>query len=135
MYDTGCLVDPTTSSYCYISAVANSNPSDFYFYQLPLGIALPNGTTLTCSGCTKSLLGLYESALGNGAELIDLSGLRQTYPPAAALASSQCGQGYAISSVVTGAAIGLHVMGSRLSSSGRLLGSVALFVLGCTLLL
>jgi hypothetical protein len=103
MSNTGCLQDPTTDAYCYISAVVNPNPSDLYFYSLPLGLSLPNSTKLSCSGCTKSILSLYEAALGNGAEMVDLSGLRQTYPSAAALAGSECGSGYAVTSVVSGA--------------------------------
>jgi hypothetical protein len=123
MYNAGCLSDPATDSYCYVGAVVNPNPSDLYFYQLPLGTMLTNSTASSCSTCTKSLLGLYETALGNGAELVDLSGLRETYPSAAALAGSECGQGYAVSSVVTSQAIGLEAMGSDMALF-RLLGLV-----------
>jgi hypothetical protein len=129
MFNTGCLADTTYNSYCYVSAVANPNPADVYFYQLPLGIGLPKNTKLTCSDCTKSLLTLYEAALGNGAELVGLSGLRSTYASAANLAGTQCGQGYAISSVATGWAVGFHTTGFGLTLV-RVLGSVAVVALG-----
>jgi hypothetical protein len=95
MYASGCLADPTTNAYCYVEAAVNTNPSDLYFYQLPLGMALPNSTTSTCSGCTKTLLALYDAALENATDLPNLSGLKSTYSGAARLADASCGQGYA----------------------------------------
>src|ERR1700760_3213443 len=57
MYDAACtLTDPTTNSYCFLNAAHNSNPSDLYLYQLPIGSAYPNSSTPTCSSCSKSLL-------------------------------------------------------------------------------
>jgi hypothetical protein len=103
MFDAGCLSDPTTNSYCYVSAVANSNPSDVYFYNLPLGFNLPNSTASTCSACTKSLLGLYAAGLGSSTGST-LTGLRKTYQNAVGVAQSQCGQAYAHMADTAGAA-------------------------------
>jgi len=105
MHDAGCLPDPATNAYCYVEAAVNSNPSDLYFYQLPLGVSLPVSTMSTCSGCTKSLLAMYAAALGNGAELANLGGLKATYGHAAKLANAECGQGYAASSASSSNAI------------------------------
>ncbi|TCD67434.1 hypothetical protein EIP91_012406 [Steccherinum ochraceum] len=87
MRDTACIVDPSTNAYCYIEAVHNTNPSDLYFYQLPLGIDLPPSTTPSCSACTKSVMQTYAQA-GN------LSALQETYNNAVNIADKQCGEGY-----------------------------------------
>lgn len=63
MRQAGCLADQTTNAYCYLEAVRNPNPSDVYYYQLPLGLAVPNNTKPTCSACTKSLMSLFDAAL------------------------------------------------------------------------
>lgn len=102
--DTACLADPNTNAYCYIEAVSNTNPSDLYFYQLPLGTALPNTVKPSCSSCTKSVMALYSQAQ-------NVTALASTYPPAAQLvnAGSACGSGYAPESGLSGSAMGLRV--------------------------
>ncbi|KAJ6470614.1 hypothetical protein C8R47DRAFT_1148695 [Mycena vitilis] len=101
MRSAGCLVDPTTNTYCYVDAVRNSNPSDTYFYALPLGISMPNNTIASCSACTKSLMTMYYGAMGNGS----LGALHGSYPSAAKIAVSDCGTGYAtLTTASTGAA-------------------------------
>jgi hypothetical protein len=111
MAKAGCLADPSTSTYCYIDSVYSRDPSDLYFYQLPLGTKLPPSTKATCSGCTRSLLSLYHAALENahtagrgggttgGDADIDaegaVAGLKVTYDAAAALAVRDCGPEYA----------------------------------------
>lgn len=102
--ETGCLTDPTTNTYCYLNAVRNSNPSDAYFYGLPLGEKLPKTTTPSCSACTRSVMGVYSAALEDPAQAADLTGLKKTYTEAAQLAVSSCGNGYAAITVVNGAA-------------------------------
>lgn len=95
-YSSGCLTDPSTSSYCYVKAAHNTNPSDLYFYSLPEGVALPNSssTTLTCSSCTKSLMALYVNALNTDSQG-ELTELGSVYGAAEREAVSQCGNGYA----------------------------------------
>lgn len=85
--NAACLPDPSTNTYCYIEAVHNTNPSDLFFYQLPLGKGLPSDITPSCSACTKSVMGLFSQAQ-------NLTALSSTYGPAAKIAVSQCGQGY-----------------------------------------
>ncbi|KAI0077347.1 hypothetical protein K474DRAFT_1661770 [Panus rudis PR-1116 ss-1] len=110
---TACLADPSTNVYCYLLAAHNSNPSDLYFYQLPLGIKLPNSAKPSCSACTKSVMALYEGALdqgkngGNGNNATSASssdGLKKTYDSAANVANGQCGPGYVQGNVVTSGA-------------------------------
>ncbi|TDL25162.1 hypothetical protein BD410DRAFT_765773 [Rickenella mellea] len=88
MRDAGCAVDQQTSTYCYADAVHNANPSDLYFYQLPLGTALPNNTRPSCSACTKSVMAVFATQAQN------LSSLQETYSSAAQAAEKACGQGY-----------------------------------------
>ncbi|KAF7316176.1 hypothetical protein MIND_00135800 [Mycena indigotica] len=89
MRTAACLINPATNSYCYLDAVHNSNPSDTYFYSLPLGVNMPNNTIASCSACTKSLMTLYYSALDTQ------SSLKTTYPNAAKIAVADCGPAYA----------------------------------------
>ena len=97
MRRTGCTPDPLSNSYCFVNAVHNQNPSDLYFYQLPLGTQLPKGTTPTCSACTKNLLSLYSAALTppDSATAQQLTGLRKAYGSAAKTAVAECGTAYA----------------------------------------
>ncbi|KAJ6514529.1 hypothetical protein DFH09DRAFT_257775 [Mycena vulgaris] len=95
MRSAGCLVDPTTNTYCYLDAVRNSNPSDTYFYSIPLGVNVPNNTIASCSACTKSLMTLYYGALGNSSQSAGLSALKATYNSAAKIAVADCGTAYA----------------------------------------
>ncbi|KAF7319050.1 F-box domain-containing protein [Mycena chlorophos] len=91
MRSAGCLVDPVSNTYCYLNAVHNSNPSDSYYYSLPLGISIPNNTIASCSACTESLMTLYYSALGDDG----MGALKETYPTAAKIAVADCGTSYA----------------------------------------
>jgi hypothetical protein len=100
MRTAGCLPDQVTNSYCYVEAAHSTDPSDLYFYQLPIGIPLPNNTTPSCSSCTKSLMGLYVQAL-ESAPKGTLADLQSTYASAQLLAVAQCGSGYAQSTVKT----------------------------------
>ncbi|KAF7306465.1 hypothetical protein MIND_00437700 [Mycena indigotica] len=95
MRSAGCLIDPTTNSYCYLNAVHNSNPSDTFFYSLPLGIRVPNNTIASCSACTKSLMTLYYTAVGNSSTTPALAHLKEAYPNAAKIAVADCGTSYA----------------------------------------
>ncbi len=96
--NTACLPDQTTNAYCYVEAVHNSNPSDLYFYSLPLGIQIPPTVTPSCSACTKSVMGLYAQSGMN------LTALSTVYNGAAAIANKQCGNGYVQITAVSGAA-------------------------------
>jgi hypothetical protein len=94
MHDASCLADPTTNTYCFLTAVRNPNPSDLYYYQLPLGIQLPKSSTPSCNACTKSVMGIYAAAIQNSTQAPGLAGLKVTYGPAAELSVGLCGAGY-----------------------------------------
>lgn len=111
MHDAACLVDPTTNAYCYLSAVQNTNPSDLYFYSLPLGIPLPNSSKPSCSACSKNVMGVYAAALQAPSQAKLLTGLKSTYDVSAQVAAQFCGSAFAITSV--SAAVSLYFGGWR----------------------
>jgi len=124
MRTAGCLPDQTTNTYCFVEAAHSSNPADLYFYQLPIGISLPNGTTPSCSSCAKSLLALYSQALQNATKGT-LDDLQKTYASGATLADKQCGAGYAQASA-TGGALGRETWSAAVSMTAILLTWVVL---------
>ncbi len=73
MRQVACLSNQNTSSYCYVEAATNRNPSDLYFYSLPFGFTLPNDTDLSCSSCTKNVMALF------GSQVNQTTGLEKTY--------------------------------------------------------
>jgi len=96
MYDAACtLTDPTTNSYCFLNAAHNSNPSDLYLYQLPIGNTYPTSATPTCSTCSKSLLSLYWDALHNSSTSGDLKSLASMYDTGATAVDAVCRSNFA----------------------------------------
>jgi len=95
MRDTACLPDPATNTFCFLNAVRNPNPTDLYYYQLPIGIGIPKTADPMCSPCTGRVLDLYAKALGDPTRADSLIALQKTYEPAAALAIKSCGTAYA----------------------------------------
>ena len=126
MRNAGCLPDQTTNSYCFVEAAHSTNPSDLYFYQLPIGISFPNNTTPSCSSCTKSLLGLYAQALGS-ASAGTLTDLQKSYPSGEKVAVAQCGAGYA-QSLVSGSVLSRDTWSAALSLTAILLAPVMLWL-------
>jgi len=115
----GCLVNPRTNAYCFAEALAQTSPSDVYYYALPLGTPVPGTTPTTtpsgggghststststspapgpattfapsCSTCVQSLMAIFAPYATDPSYLLAL-----TYPPAAKAANKQCGNGYA----------------------------------------
>lgn len=127
MRSAGCLADQVTNSYCYVEASHSTDPSDLYFYQLPIGLSLPNNTTPSCSSCTKSLMGVYADALGKASKG-SLSALSKTYSSAEEVAVKQCGDNYAQAAANTPSAaaprLGINCLAMSLAtiSLGWLLG-------------
>lgn len=111
MAQAGCLADPSTSTYCYIKAVYSKDPSDLYFYQIPIGIKLPPSTHASCSACTKSLMALYSQALRTGGDAGGAGSLGSTYDNAAASTTRVCGKGFVVESSGAGRKYAAH--GSR----------------------
>ena len=126
MRDAACLADPASNAFCFIDAVRNTDPTDMYFYQLPLGIALPLNANPLCSSCTGSILGIYAQALHDPSQADSLGALKKTYEPAAAVAIKSCGASYA-TAIANGGAVAL-----RRKSSAWLITLV--LALGYTLL-
>ncbi|KAL0931979.1 C6 transcription factor [Colletotrichum truncatum] len=66
LYKATCLTDPETSMYCFANAVTNlTNPSNVYFYYLPLNLTLPSGATPTCGSCLKRTMEIYQTFTAN----------------------------------------------------------------------
>ncbi|KAG1862083.1 hypothetical protein DFJ58DRAFT_776390 [Suillus subalutaceus] len=99
MRQAACSVDPVANAYCYVEAVASSDPSSYYFYQLPLGQTVPQITSGACNSCTKSLMSMYWAALSS-ANATSLTGLQATYGDAATKLNNECGSLYAQSTTV-----------------------------------
>jgi hypothetical protein len=107
MRDAACLPDPATNIFCFLNAVRNTDPTDLYYYQLPLGISLPQTANPLCSPCTGSILGIYAQALQDTTQADSLEGLKKTYKPAAAVAIKSCGSSYA-TAIANGGAVALR---------------------------
>jgi hypothetical protein len=125
MRTAGCLPDQTSNAYCYVEAAHSPNPSDLYFYQLPMGIALPPNTTPSCSSCTKSLLALYAQTLEN-APKGTLTDLQKTYSSGERVAVAQCGASYAQALATANGAAGRGTLSTGASLMAVLLAWVML---------
>jgi len=125
MHTAGCLPDQSSNAYCFIDAAHAINPSDLYFFQLPLGISLPNNTTPSCSSCTKSLMALYAQSLENAAKGT-LAYLEKTYSSGQKVAVAQCGASYAQALTATSGAVGRETWIAAVSLPAILLTCVIL---------
>ncbi|OCH84511.1 hypothetical protein OBBRIDRAFT_741478 [Obba rivulosa] len=114
-----CAADPTldNNTYCYISATLSSSREDVYFYSLPFGIPLTNGSAPSCSGCTRNLMDLY------AVQGTNISGLQKTYDGAAAMTDQTCGGGFARQEVFTSSNDARHE--SRVRAYAVLAGALA----------
>ncbi|KAF8800601.1 hypothetical protein BYT27DRAFT_7148459 [Phlegmacium glaucopus] len=99
MHDTVCLADPTTNTYCFLNAVQDPNPSDFYFYSLPLGMPLPSSSTPSCSACSKSVMAIYATALEDPSQATLLTALKSVYQVSAQIAVGLCGAPFALTTI------------------------------------
>ncbi|KAF8342630.1 uncharacterized protein EI90DRAFT_2902734, partial [Cantharellus anzutake] len=89
MREVGCLVNNQTNAYCFAEAVANSSPSDAYYYNIPLGLPLPPTTVPSCNTCTREVMKIYARYAENS--MYDVS---KTYSSAANFSNTKCGRGY-----------------------------------------
>ncbi|KUI65366.1 hypothetical protein VM1G_00247 [Cytospora mali] len=91
MYSATCLKDPDTAVYCFGNAVTNrSNPTETYFYSLPLNSSLPGGTIPICASCLQQTMNIYQVATTNRKQPIFY-----TYESAAAQVNLLCGPNFA----------------------------------------
>lgn len=64
-YGAACIPNDVTGAYCYIEAMASSNPADQYMYYLLSGLEIPSDSKPTCSLCLNSLWSAYIAALSS----------------------------------------------------------------------
>lgn len=87
MYSATCLKDPDTNVYCFGNAVTNqTNPTETYFYHLPLNNSLPGGTVPGCGSCLQDTMDIYQVATANRHQPI-----AYTYESAADQVDMLCG--------------------------------------------
>ena len=102
LYQASCLKDNKTNHYCFVDAVTNmSNPSNSYVYYLPLGMPLPSGSVMTCSGCLKETMGIFNTIAGNKSQPINTD-----YSQAAQMINLGCGPGFVNQTIPKAAASG-----------------------------
>lgn len=90
LYSASCLQNPQTQNYCFASAVTNvTNPSDIFFYSMPLGSPLPGGSTPSCSFCTRQTMAIFHAATSDRSQKIS-----STYKDAARQVNTICGPGF-----------------------------------------
>ncbi|KAK3938501.1 hypothetical protein QBC46DRAFT_162977 [Diplogelasinospora grovesii] len=90
LYGAACLKDPETSMYCFANAVTNlTNPSNTYFYYLPLNISLPGSTVPSCGSCLQQTMDVFQAATANRKQA-----LVSTYPSAAQQVNTICGPNF-----------------------------------------
>jgi hypothetical protein len=124
MRQVACLEDQKSSTYCYIEAASNSNPSDLYIYSLPYGIPLPNNTNMSCSDCTKNVMSLF------GSQSNQSDGLKSTYNSAAKLASSKCGSTYVYTQSAIASSSALRWIGDHPPTSWTLALALCVLFMG-----
>ena len=95
MREAACQVNTQTDTYCYVEAAQSAHTADLYLYELPLGLALPNASVTSCTGCVQGLMGAFAKDAGT------LAGFKDTYAPAASIINSACGSTF-VSDVATG---------------------------------
>ncbi|KAG8156690.1 hypothetical protein KVR01_013481 [Diaporthe batatas] len=91
VYSATCLKDPETAVYCFGNSVTNqTNPTETYFYYLPLNSTLPGGTVPICAPCLQQTMEIYQVATANRRQPI-----ADTYDSAAEQVNTLCGPSFA----------------------------------------
>ena len=99
LYSATCLQNPQTQNYCFASAVTNiTNPSDIFFYSMPLGLALPASSTPSCGWCTSETMAIFHAATSDRSRKIS-----STYKDAARQVNTICGPGFVNDTATSGA--------------------------------
>lgn len=90
IYTATCLKDPDTSMYCFASAVTNlTNPTNPYFYYLPLNKSLPGSSLPSCNKCLQETMSVFHSATADRKQQI-----ANTYVSAAEQVNTICGPNF-----------------------------------------
>ncbi|KAL8709587.1 MAG: hypothetical protein Q9220_005679 [cf. Caloplaca sp. 1 TL-2023] len=92
LYKAGCAKDEQSGDYCFANAITNaSSPTDSYPYYLPLGIALPGGSSPSCTSCLKNTMDIFNQAANAKTQ----QPLLATYGAAAQMVDVGCGPNFA----------------------------------------
>ncbi|KAI5864666.1 hypothetical protein GGS23DRAFT_458650 [Durotheca rogersii] len=95
IYGVTCLMDPESSTYCFVNAVTNrTTASNVYLYNLPLNSSLPSRAFPACDYCTSETMKIYQSASADRRKYI-----ANTYVQAAEHIDSECGPGFVSASL------------------------------------
>lgn len=90
VYTATCLKDPETSMYCFANAVTNlTNPSNPYFYYLPLNMSLPGSSVPSCNDCLQRTMSVFHAATADRTQQI-----ANTYRSAAEQVNTICGPSF-----------------------------------------
>lgn len=90
LYGAGCLQNPDTSAYCFVTAVTNlTTSSNVYLYNLPLNSSLPTSALPACDYCTSETMKIYNAASADRTKFIS-----NTYVSAAEQINSECGANF-----------------------------------------
>ncbi|KAK3322304.1 hypothetical protein B0H66DRAFT_531648 [Apodospora peruviana] len=90
IYTASCLKDAQTSMYCFANAVTNlTNPTNTYFYYLPLNRTLPGSTVPGCSQCLQQTMNVFHASTANRKQQIT-----STYESAAQQVNTICGPSF-----------------------------------------
>ncbi|KAI0180317.1 hypothetical protein GGR52DRAFT_530822 [Hypoxylon sp. FL1284] len=90
LFGAGCLQNPSTGAYCFVSAVTNqTTSSNVYLYNLPLNSTLPPSALPACDDCTSETMKIYQSASADRSKYIS-----NTYVQAATQINSECGPNF-----------------------------------------
>ncbi|KAF3769874.1 hypothetical protein M406DRAFT_270867, partial [Cryphonectria parasitica EP155] len=121
VYSATCLKNDDTSAYCFGDAVTNStDPTETYFYFLPLNSTLPGSTVPNCGSCLQDTMSIYHVATANRKQPI-----ANTYVSAAQDVDVICGPTFAnttlAEAMTTSGAFSALRQGSWSSSSPWLL--------------
>lgn len=91
VYSATCLKERDTAVYCFANSVTNqTNPTETYFYYLPLNSTLPGGTVPICAPCLQQTMEIYQVATANRKQPI-----AETYDSAAEQVNTLCGPNFA----------------------------------------
>lgn len=120
-----CLQNPDTNTYCFASAVTNiTNPTDAFFYFMPLGSMLPGGSAPSCGWCTSQTMAIFHASSANRHQPIS-----KTYESAAQQVNTICGPNF-VNSTLPEESFAMKSLAPPTSRIITTAASAALLILG-----
>lgn len=120
-----CLQNPQTDTYCFASAVTNvTNPTDAFFYFMPLGSTLPGGSAPSCGWCTSQTMAIFHASSANRKQAIS-----DTYESAAQQVNTICGPNF-VNSTLPAESFAIKNLAPPTSRIITTAASAALLILG-----